>query len=254
MKGMGREMLLLGKTAVITGCNRGIGKAILTRMAAQGASVFALVRQENPIFTKYCASLAAEHHVSIQIVYADFEHEDQVTAAAKDILRTKQRIDILVNNIGVAFSQKMLAMTTMDAIRTSFQINVFSALLFTQLISKSMMRSRGGSIIFLSSSAAFDGGANIEYSAGKAAIVGAVHRLAVELGAFGIRVNAVAPGLTDTDMGNISSEEVIAAAKERNVMKRLGQPEEIADTAVFLASDLSRFMTGQTLRVDGGLL
>ena len=84
--------------------------------------------------------------------------------------------------------------------------------------------------------------------------MGAVHRLAVELGAFGIRVNAVAPGLTDTDMGNISSEEVIAAAKERNVMKRLGQPEEIADTAVFLASDLSRFMTGQTLRVDGGLL
>ena len=106
----------------------------------------------------------------------------------------------------------------------------------------------------MSSSAAFDGGSNIEYSAGKAALVGAVRRLAVELGSFGVRVNALAPGLTDTDMGGITSEEVKAIAVSRNVMKRLGKPEEIADAAVFLASDLSRFITGQTLRVDGGLL
>ena len=108
--------------------------------------------------------------------------------------------------------------------------------------------------MFLSSSAAFDGGANLEYSAGKAAVRGEVRRLAVELGGFGIRVNAIAPGLTDTDMGGITSEEVKAAAMSRNIMKRMGEPEEIADAAVFLASDLSRFMTGQTLRVDGGLL
>ena len=136
-------------------------------------------------------------------------------------------------------------MTPMSAVRESFQVNVFSSLLFTQLIGKSMMRSRQGSVIFLSSSAAFDGGSNIEYSAGKAALVGAVRRLAV---------NALAPGLTDTDMGGITSEEVKAIAASRNVMKRLGKPEEIADAAVFLASDLSRFITGQTLRVDGGLL
>lgn len=247
-------MLLEGKTAVITGCNRGIGKAILDRMAAQGASAFALVRKEDPAFTEYCAALAEEHGVDIQIVYADFEREDEVTAAAKSILKTKRRIDILVNNIGIAFPQRMLAMTPMDAVKRSFQVNVFSGLLFTQIISKSMMRSKQGSIIFLSSSAAFDGGANIEYSAGKAAILGTVHRLAVELGGFGIRVNAIAPGLTDTDMGGITSEEVKAIAISRNVMKRLGKPEEIADAAVFLASELSRFMTGQTLRVDGGLL
>ncbi len=177
-----------------------------------------------------------------------------MTAAAKAILKTKRRIDILVNNIGVAAPQRMLAMTPMSAVRESFQINVFSSLLFTQLIGKSMMRSRQGSVIFLSSSAAFDGGSNIEYSAGKAALVGAVRRLAVELGSFGVRVNALAPGLTDTDMGGITSEEVKAIAVSRNVMKRLGKPEEIADAAVFLASDLSRFITGQTLRVDGGLL
>ncbi len=247
-------MLLEGKTAVITGCSRGIGKAVLDRMTAQGASAFALVRREDAAFTEHCAALSEKYGVDVRMVYADFENENAVTAAAREILKTKERIDILVNNIGVAFPQRMLAMTPMEAVKRSFQINVFSGMLFTQLISKSMMRGRRGSIVFLSSSAAFDGGANIEYSAGKAAVLGEVRRLAVELGGFGIRVNAIAPGLTDTDMGGITSEEVKAAAMSRNIMKRMGEPEEIADAAVFLASDLSRFMTGQTLRVDGGLL
>ena len=223
-------------------------------MTAQGASAFALVRREDAAFTEHCAALSEKYGVDVRMVYADFENENAVTAAAREILKTKERIDILVNNIGVAFPQRMLAMTPMEAVKRSFQINVFSGMLFTQLISKSMMRGRRGSIVFLSSSAAFDGGANIEYSAGKAAVLGEVRRLAVELGGFGIRVNAIAPGLTDTDMGGITSEEVKAAAMSRNIMKRMGEPEEIADAAVFLASDLSRFMTGQTLRVDGGLL
>ena len=248
------EMLLKGKTAVVTGCNRGIGKAILERMAANGADVFAVVRRENSEFSEYCANFAETCGVDIQMVYADFANEDEVTAAAKAILKTKRQIDILVNNIGIASPQRMLGMTPMSAVKESFQVNVFSGLLFTQLISKSMMRAKKGSIVFLSSSAAFDGGSNIEYSAGKAAVLGAARRLAVELGPFGLRVNAIAPGLTDTDMGAITSEEVKALAVSRNIMKRLGQPEEIADVTVFLASDLSRFMTGQTLRVDGGLL
>lgn len=247
-------MLLQGKTAVVTGCNRGIGKAILERMAAQGADIFAVVRRETAGFTEYCAALSAEHHVEIQAVYADFQSADEVATAAKGILKTKRRLDILVNNIGIAFPQRMLAMTPMDAVKESFQVNVFSGILFTQLISKSMMRSKQGSIVFLSSSAAFDGGANIEYSAGKAAILGAARRLAVELGPFGVRVNAIAPSLTDTDMGGIASEEVKAAALSRNIMKRMGQPEEIADAVIFMASDMSRFITGQVLRVDGGLL
>lgn len=247
-------MLLKGKTAVITGCNRGIGKAILERMAANGADVFAVVRRENPEFTKHCANLSETCGVDIQIVYADFVNEDEVTAAAKGILKTKRPIDVLVNNIGIAFPQRMLGMTPMSTVKESFQVNVFSGLLFTQLISKSMMRAKKGSIVFLSSSAAFDGGSNIEYSAGKAALLGAARRLAVELGTFGVRVNAIAPGLTETDMGSITSEEVKAAALSRNIMKRLGQPEEIADAVIFMSSDMSRFITGQVLRVDGGLL
>lgn len=246
--------MLQDKTAVITGCNRGIGKAILEDFVKHGSNVFAVIRTENPDFTKYCEELSEQYQVWINPVYADYADEEQVKSAAKEILQKKLPIDVLVNNIGIANPLNMLAMTRMETIKEAFQINLFSSLLFTQLISKNMMRNKKGSIIFLSSSAAYDGGANIEYSASKAAVIGSVRRLAKELGAFGIRVNAVAPGLTATDMGNSMSPEDEAIAVSMNVMKRKGEPEEIADAVTFLASDMSRFMTGQVLRVDGGLI
>lgn len=249
-----KGMLLKGKTAVVTGCNRGIGKAILQRMAANGADVFAVVRRESAEFAEFCAELSSKHNVEIQTVYADFQNEDQVKSAAKQILSTKRPIDVLVNNIGFSYPFKMLAMTTMDEIKNIFQINFFSPLLFTQLISKNMMKNKKGSIVFISSTAVFDGGSDTEYTASKAAIVGAVRRLAIELGVFGIRVNTVAPSLTDTDMGHNRSEVDTIEVLSRNIMKRMGQPEEIADAVIFMASDMSRFVTGQVLRVDGGLL
>lgn len=247
-------MLLNSKTAVITGCNRGIGKAILEDVAEHGANVFAVVRKSDAAFEEYCNSLAKEKNIEIRIVCADFTDEEQVKLAAKEIISAKKPIDILVNNIGVSLELKSLAMTKMKTIHEVFQINFFSAIAFTQMISKNMMRHKAGSIIFISSSAAFDGGANLEYSASKAALIGAVRRLALELGPFNIRVNAIAPGLTETDMGNSMSEEDEAIAMSRNIMGRKGRPEEIADVTVFLASEMSRFMTGQVLRVDGGLI
>lgn len=247
-------MLLENKTAIVTGCNRGIGKAILTRLAQNGADIFAVVRKETPDFLGYCKEIEKKNNVLITPIYADFSDEEQVKEAAKQIIKTKKSIDILVNNIGIANPLNMLAMTRMDTIKDVFQINLFSTLLFTQLITKSMMRNKHGSVIFISSSAAYDGGANIEYSASKAAVIGSVRRLALELGTFGIRVNAVAPGLTSTDMGNSMSEEDEAIAINKNIMHRKGEPEEIADVVIFLGSEMSRFMTGQVLRVDGGLL
>ena len=247
-------MFLKNKTAVVTGCNRGIGKAILEDVAKHGADVFALVRKETKEFTELCEQIAKDNNVTITPVYADFQNEEEVKLAAKEILGAKKQIDILVNNIGIANPLNMFTMTRIETMKEAFQVNLFSSLLFTQLISKSMMRKKAGSIIFISSSAAFDGGANIEYSASKAAVVGAGRRLALELGTFGIRVNVVAPGLTATDMGNSMSPEDEAIAVSRNIMGRKGEPEEIADAVVFLASDMARFITGQVLRVDGGLL
>lgn len=247
-------MLLENKTAVVTGCNRGIGKAILTRFAENGSNVIAVVRKESETFSQYCDELEKKNDIKIHTVYADFSSEEEVQNAVKEIRKLKLPIGILVNNIGIANPLNILTMTKMETIHQAFQVNLFSALLLTQGIAKLMMRQKSGSVVFVSSSAAFDGGSNIEYCASKGAINGAVKRLAIELGAFGIRVNAVAPGLTSTDMGNSMSEEDEAIALSMNVMKRKGDVTEIADSVLFLASDMASFVTGQILRVDGGLL
>ena len=245
--------LLKGKTAIITGCNRGIGRATLEKFCAYGADVFALVRQESESFLQDIEKLKAQYGVEIIPIYADFKLEDEVKQAVKSILSYKKNIDILVNNIGIANPQAMFTMTKMETIKDAFQVNLFSSILLTQLISRSMLRNKKGSIIFVSSSAAFDGGANIEYSASKAAIIGAAKRIAKELCVGGIRVTVVAPGLTSTDMGNSMSEEDEKVALSMNLMKRKGQPSEIADAIAFLASDMASFITAQVLRVDGGL-
>ena len=245
--------LLKGKTAIITGCNRGIGRATLEKFCAYGADAFALVRQESESFLQDIEKLKAQYGVEIIPIYADFKVEDEVKQAVKSILSYKKNIDILVNNIGIANPQAMFTMTKMETIKDAFQVNLFSSILLTQLISRSMLRNKKGSIIFVSSSAAFDGGANIEYSASKAAIIGAAKRIAKELCVGGIRVNVVAPGLTSTDMGNSMSEEDEKVALSMNLMKRKGQPSEIADAIAFLASDMASFITAQVLRVDGGL-
>jgi 3-oxoacyl-[acyl-carrier protein] reductase len=148
----------------------------------------------------------------------------------------------------------MFTMTNMDVTKETFQVNFFSTIQFTQIIARMMMRKKKGSVIFISSSAAFDGGAGLEYSASKAAVIGAARRMAKECGSFNIRVNVIAPGLVETDMGNSMSAEDEATAINMNIMHRKGKPDEIADSVIFLASDMSGFITGQVLRVDGGLI
>lgn len=246
--------ILKGKTAVITGAHRGIGKAILEKFAEYGCNCFVLNRKEDPSFTEYCEQLKSNYSVNVDVLYADFSSEVEIKNTVKQLLSRKIPIDILVNNVGVACPQNMFTMTKMETIKDVFEVNLFSSILVTQHISRAMMRNKNGSVVFISSSAAYDGGANVEYSASKAAIIGAMRRIAIELGNFNIRANAVAPGLTSTDMGNSMSEKDELDAVSRNIMKRKAKPSEIADAVAFLASDMSCFITGQVLRVDGGLL
>ena len=247
-------MLLEGKNAVITGCNRGIGKAILEELVRDGADVFAVVRKQSEEFDSLISNLARIYGRKIIPIYADFTNEAEVKNAAKQIVSNKIPIDILINNIGVGLPLRMAAMTPMDSMKEVFQINYFSPFLFTQTISRYMMRNKKGSIIFISSTAIYDAWSNVEYVSSKSAISGEVKRLALELGLMGIRVNAVAPGLTDTELAGTMSEDDERKALSRCILNRKAKPEEVANVVSFLASDKASFITAQIIRVDGGLL
>ncbi|MBQ7678511.1 MAG: SDR family oxidoreductase [Butyrivibrio sp.] len=249
-----QNRLLTGKNAVITGCNRGIGLAILKTFVQHGARVYAMIRKENPDFEADCRELTAQTGTEITVVYADFADPDAVKRAGKEILGYKEPIDVLVHNVGIGPPVRMFTMTDMAGIRQTFEVNLFSAVGLSQLLCRNMMRNKQGSIIFLSSAAAYDGGMSLEYNSSKAAVIGAMRSMAVQLGQYQIRVNAIAPGFIGTEMGDSMDPHLQEITLNRCIMKRQGQPEEIADAALFLASDLSRFMTGQVLRVDGGIL
>lgn len=247
-------MLLKGKTALITGCNRGIGKAILDVFAENGANIFPLIRSESSEFTQHITELSNKYEINISPIYVDFSNNEQIKSAAKLILSSKQPIDILVNNAGITYNA-LFQMSTLEKMQEVFQINYFAPMILTQYIVKIMVKNGGGSIINLSSSAAIDSnpGRGV-YGASKAAILCSTKTIASELGGKGIRANCIAPGITDTAMvAESMSDAVIAETISKTMLQRIGKPMDIANTALFLASDLSSYVTGQVIRVDGGL-
>ncbi len=246
-------MLLENKNAIITGCNRGIGRAILTTFAENGANIWACVRQPSDEFETYLKTLSEKYQVEIFPIYFDLQNNDQMKAAIKIIMNSKKTVDVLVNNAGVTYNA-LFQMSTLDKMKEVFDINFFSQLLFAQFVVKLMLRHKKGSIINIASTAGIDGNAGRSiYGASKAAIICATKAMAAELGENNIRVNAVAPGITQTDMLSSMTPKVIQETVAQTHLKRPGQPWDIARACLFLASDLSSYVTGQVLRVDGGL-
>jgi 3-oxoacyl-[acyl-carrier protein] reductase len=247
------QMLLQNKTAIITGSNRGIGKAVLETFAENGADIFACVRKESDEFSNVTARLSEKTGVSITPVYFDLAESEQVKSGIKSILSSKKQIDILVNNAGVA-SGSFFQMTSLKDLKQVFEINFFSQILFTQGISRYMTRFKTGSIINIASTAGLIGDAGMtSYGSSKAALMFATKTMATELGEMNIRVNAIAPSITKTDMFDQMEEKARSKLIDASALKRPAEAVEVANVALFLASDLSSYVTGQVLRVDGGL-
>lgn len=247
-------MLLKNKTSVVTGCNRGIGKKILEEFSKNGSDIFACTRVIDENFKKITKELETKYNNKIYPIQIDLSDEENVKDAGKKILSNNINIDILVNNAG-SIDTSIFQMTSIEKYKKLFNTNFYSQILFTQLVLKSMMKNKKGSIIFISSSSAIDGNeGRSAYVSTKAAINGQCKVLSREVGKYNIRVNSIAPGLTNTDMMKKNTpENVIDQITSQTSLNRCAEPEEIANVTLFLASDLSSYVTGQVIRVDGGM-
>jgi 3-oxoacyl-[acyl-carrier protein] reductase len=244
--------LLEGKTAIITGAARGIGKAVAKRFAAEGCNIAFtdLAIDDNVRATE--AELAAEG-VRAKGYASNAANFDDTHKVVEEIVADFGRIDILVNNAGITRDGLMLRMTEQqwDAVIT---VNLKSAFNFIHSVAPVMMRQKSGSIINMSSVVGVHGNAGqANYSASKAGMIGLAKSVARELGSRGIRANAIAPGFIITDMTAQLSDEVRAEWAKQIPLRRGGTPDDVANTALYLASDLSAYVTGQVVQVDGGM-
>lgn len=246
------DSILRGKTALITGCDQGIGLCICKEFVSEGAVVYANVLRESSKekVLEECSSLQGE----VIPVCFDVTDKQLVMDCVKIIKKEQDRLDILVNNAGVK-KDGLLEMIDDVSMDWMFAVNVIGVVHMTQVALKLMKRSpEGGSIVNVSSIVGLRGnvGQSI-YGATKGAVASLTKSWAKELAPNKIRVNAVAPGSIDTDMFYTMSDEAIQKSISAIGMKRLGKPEEVAKAALFLASDLSSYVTGEIIGVNGGL-
>ncbi len=248
------ERRLSAKNAIVTGARRGIGRSIVEAFAENGANIWACARKEDAEFESEMMSLAERCNVWIRPIYFDLLDSDAVKNAFKTIQCEKKNVDILVNNAGMPFGGT-LQMTPESKLRDVFDVNFFAQVRMMQLVSRLMIRQKSGCIINMASVGGIETGPGyLAYGSSKAALIYATKTISHELGEFGIRVNAVAPGLTKTSMGDYKAEKETEKVLSRSSLHRMAQPAEIANVAVFLASDEASFITGQALVADGGRL
>jgi len=239
-----------GKTALITGASRGIGQAIAISLGQAGATVIGTATSEKgaEAISTYLSDLG----ITGQGMVLDVTDIDSVNTVIKDINSKYKNIDILVNNAGITRDTLLMRMKE-EQWATVINTNLTSVFRMSKAVLRGMMKARSGRIISISSVIGATGNAGqSNYSAAKAGMVGFTKSMAREVGTRGITVNVVAPGFIDTDMTRELSQQQQDAFLVNIAMKRLGQPEEIANAVLFLASDLSAYITGETIHVNGG--
>lgn len=246
-------MLLKNKVALITGSNRGVGLSILKKFSENGAEIIACARTKNEEFEKLISEISQKYQNKITPVYFDLTKENEIVKGLEEIEKISGKIEIIVNNAGVN-QVSLFQMTPINKIREVFDINFFSHLKLTQRLMKILIKNKKGSIINISSNAAEECDVGRSgYATSKAALIAFTKVLSKELGSFNIRVNAVAPGLTNTDMMEKGvSKKIIETAVNRVALKRPAEPVEISNVVMFLASDLSSYVSGEIIFVTGG--
>jgi len=241
---------LEGRVALVTGASRGIGRAIALRLAAQGATVIAGARGTNAqgVVDEIVAAGGRATAVAL-----DITDTASVEAAVAATLAAHQRVDILVNNAGITKDQLMLRMKR-DDWDVVLNTNLTGAYTCVQAVLKTMIKQRAGRIINITSVVGQSGNAGqVNYAASKAGLIGFTKALALEVASRGITVNAVAPGLIETDMTKGISEGAHDEWAAKIPLKRLGTPDDVATAVTFLASDEASYITGQVLAVNGGM-
>lgn len=245
--------LLENKTALITGATRGIGKGIAQTFAKQGANV---------AFTYSSSAEAAEalekelmsFGIKAKGYQSNAANYEAAQALAAEVLKEFSTIDILVNNAGITKDNLLMRISEED-FDTVIEVNLKSVFNLTKAVIRPMMKQRSGSIINMSSVVGLKGNAGqTNYAASKAGIIGFSKSVALELGSRNIRSNVIAPGFIETEMTASLPEDTVKQWRDAIPLKRGGTPEDVANACVFLASDMSSYITGQTLSVDGGML
>ena len=245
--------LLEGKTAIITGGSRGIGKAIVEIFVKQGANV-AFTYNSSSNAAKAIENKLSTKNIKVKSYKSDASNFEEAQLLTASVLEEFGSIDILINNAGITKDNLLMRMSEEDFDRV-IQVNLKSVFNMTKAVQRTMLKQRKGSIINMSSVIGVKGNAGqSNYAASKAGIIGFTKSMAIELGSRNIRSNAIAPGFIVTEMTEELGEETIKQYFDAIPLKRGGSPEEIANTCVFLGSDMSSYLTGQVLNVDGGML
>jgi 3-oxoacyl-[acyl-carrier protein] reductase len=197
--------------------------------------------------------LSSEHEVSVVPLCFDLTNKEDMKAAVKTVMKSDWKVNVLVNNAGITYNA-LHQLTAEASLREQMEVNFFAPFLLTQHIVKLMLRHGGGAVVNVASSAALDGNSGrAAYGASKAALLCATRALSREVGAQGVRANVIAPGITETDMIGSMTDAVVGETVAGTDLRRIGLPADIAGVAVYLASDLSGYVTGQVLRADGGM-
>lgn len=244
---------MAGQSVLVTGANRGIGWATCQVLAHNGCHVWAASRSPTPEWPGRLQQLAEDANTEVRPVQLDVDDTASIRAAFSEVKTSGIPLTGLVNNAGITHNA-LLQMTKVDDVRDLFETNALGVLQVMQGAARLMMRQRSGAIVNVSSTAAIDGNpGRASYGASKNAVITLTRGAAREWAAYGIRVNSVAPGVTRTDMLDSMTPEVLAQVEATTDLQRCGEPEEIAQAIVFLVSPLSSFVSGQVLRVDGGM-